>query len=118
MSDMTRVVVVDDDPGVGQLMSDILGLEGYCVDVATSGMQGITLCERNHYTVALVDMSMPGMNGVDTLRGIRRVDPETRVIMFSGYWVEHLAEDAIREGAETVLTKPLDLDSLLSLLAA
>jgi len=114
----TRVVVVDDDPEVGQVMADILGLEGYQVDVATGGMGGVALCQENQYAVALVDMNMPKMNGVETLRRIRQALPDIRVIMFSGYCIGELAEDAINQGAEAVLTKPLDIELLLDMLAA
>lgn len=112
----SRVLVVDDDPGIGETMSDILTLEGYEVDVANCGERAVALCAQNHYAFALLDIRMPGMNGVETLREIRRIDGSVRVIMITGYECGELAQQAMLEGAEAVFRKPLDVAAFLPLL--
>jgi len=116
MSDLSNVLVVDDDPGIGETMRDILTLEGYRVSVATSGEQAVKLCSGEKFDFALLDLRMPGMNGVDTLRAIKKLAPTIRVIMITGYDAGDLAQQAMNEGAEAVFRKPLDVASFLPLL--
>jgi len=111
-----HVLVVDDDAGIRETMSDILGLEGYRVATASGGREAVALCAKQHYDFALLDIRMPDMNGVETLREIKRVDPAVRAIMITGYDVGTLAMEAMDAGAEAVFRKPLDVASFLPLL--
>ena len=113
MSNMPRVLIVDDDPGIRETMDDILTLEGYLVDTADCGEKAVESCTEEHYDVVLLDIRMPGMNGVETLREIKRIDPEVRVIMITGYQVGRLAAQAMEEGAEATFRKPLDVAAFL-----
>jgi CheY-like chemotaxis protein len=110
------VLVVDDDAGIRETMSDILALEGYRVTTASGGREAVTLCSKQHFDFALLDIRMPEMNGVETLRAIRHVDPKLRAIMITGYDVGTLANEAMDAGAEAVFRKPLDVASFLPLL--
>lgn len=116
MEAASRVLVVDDDPGIGETMSDILTLEGYEVEIADCGERAVGLCDASHYDFVLLDIRMPGMNGVETLREIKRLDPTARVIMITGYECGELAQQAMVEGAEAVFRKPLDVAAFLPLL--
>lgn len=116
MEGVSRVLVVDDDPGICETMSDILSLEGYEVDVTDSGEKAVEMCSSSHYDFVLLDIRMPGMNGVEALRGIKRLDPRVRAIMISGYECGELAQQAMVEGAEAVFRKPLDVAAFLPLL--
>lgn len=111
-----KVLVVDNDIGILETMSDILSLEGYGIDVASCGKKAVELCAHQHYDFALLDIRMPGMNGVETLRQIKSLDPNVRVIMITGFDVGDLADQALDEGAEAVFRKPLDVASFLPLL--
>ncbi|OGO05164.1 MAG: hypothetical protein A2Y73_04535 [Chloroflexi bacterium RBG_13_56_8] len=116
MPEKPKVLVVDDDPGILETMSDILSLEGYGVDVADCGEKAVELCAQQHYDFALLDIRMPGMDGVETLREIKIKDPAVRVVMITGFDVGDLANQAMEEGAEAVFRKPLDVASFLPLL--
>lgn len=112
------VLVVDDDAGIRETMSDILTLEGYTVVTADGGREAVALCAKRHFQFGLLDIRMPEMNGVETLRQIKRVDPKVRVIMVTGYDVGALAMEAMDAGAEAVFRKPLDVANFLPLLMA
>lgn len=113
-----KVLVVDDDPGIRETMADILTLEGYTVQAVADGEAAIVLCRAQHFDFALLDIRMPGMDGVETLRQIKALDPAVRVIMITGYDVGPLAAAAMSAGAEAVFRKPLEVTSFLPLLLA
>jgi DNA-binding NtrC family response regulator len=108
--------VVDDDPGIRETMVDILSLEEYKVDTADCGEAAVAAVRAKHYDVVLLDIRMPGMNGVETLKAVKRIDPASRVIMITGFEVGEEATEAMNEGAEAVFRKPLDVASFLPLL--
>ncbi|HHX65466.1 MAG TPA: response regulator [Chloroflexi bacterium] len=118
MTDRPRILVVDDDLGIRETMFDILTLENYSVDVAASGEEAVERCRKERYDVALLDIRMPGMNGVETLRVLREIDPNLRVIMITGHEVGDLASEAMEAGAEAVFRKPLDVAMFLPMLLA
>ena len=118
MGEKPTVLVVDDDPGIRDTMVDVLSLEGYTVDVAASGQQALDRVRARRYDVALLDIRMPEMNGLQTLRAIRALDSAVRVIMITGFEVGSEAEDAMSAGAEAVFRKPLDVASFLPVLLA
>ncbi len=113
-----KVLVVDDDPGIRETMVDILTLEGYAVQAAADGETAVVLCRAQHFDFALLDIRMPGLDGVETLRQIKALDPAVRVIMITGYDVVPLAAAAMIAGAEAVFRKPLDVATFLPLLLA
>ena len=110
-----RVLVVDDEPSIRDSMRDILTLEGYEVSLATDGKEAIETYERDRHDVVLLDIRMPGVSGIDALRGIKRVDSASRVIMITGYGGS-LAAEAMEAGAEAVFRKPLDVAVFLPVL--
>lgn len=116
MTEKPSVLVVDDDAGIRETMLDILTLEGYTVDVASEGGEALLCYRRRRYDVVLLDIRMPGMNGVEVLRALRQIDPAVRVIMITGYEVGDLAVQAMQEGAEAVFRKPLDVATFLPVL--
>jgi len=111
-----RVLIVDDDEGIRETMDDILSLEGYEVDQAGSGIVAIYKCQRQAYDIILLDICMPEMNGLETLREIKKLDPDVRVIMITGFDVGDLARQALEEGAEALFRKPLDVATFLPVL--
>jgi CheY-like chemotaxis protein len=111
-----RVLVVDDDPGIRETMGDILALEGFSVEVASDGEQAVVLCGKQAFDFALLDIRMPGMDGVQTLEAMKAVLPDLRVVMITGFEAGDLARRAMEAGAEAVFRKPLDVASFLPLL--
>ena len=116
MRKLSRVLVVDDDPGIRETMNDILTLEGFDVTVAPDGASAIALCRREEFDVALLDIRMPGMDGVETLEALKAITPDLRVVMITGFEAGDLARRAMDAGAEAVFHKPLDVASFLPLL--
>ena len=109
------VLAVDDDVDTCQNLSDILTDLGYRVDFAHDGPTALELVRRNHYDVALLDLKMPGMDGVTLYREIKRIRAGTVAIIVSAYATSATADEAITAGAWQILSKPVDFPKLLSL---
>lgn len=109
-----RILIVDDDPGMCETMGDILGDMGYEVDAARDGSKAIEIIKKKTYDVALMDIKMPGINGVETLKEVKRISPTTGVLMMTAFSVEDLVKEALREGAYGIIYKPLDIDKVVS----
>jgi len=112
----SKVLIVDDDTGVLETTADILETHGYRVVVASSAAAALKQVRREDFDLALIDIVMPDMNGVQLCRQLKRLSPSTMVIMMTAYSVEELVSQAIAEGACKVLYKPLDLDAVFSLM--
>lgn len=111
-----RILIADDEPNLRITLADILRDEGYQVDLASSGEQAVTLCLAEDYDVVLMDLRMPGMGGVEAFQQIRRHCEALRVIMMSAYSVDEIKRSALQDGAIAFLTKPLDMDHVISLI--
>jgi two-component system response regulator AtoC len=108
-----RLAIVDDDPGFAGYLSTRLRSQGYAVDVFNTGA---SLLERLSTSpapnVVLLDMLMPGLDGIDTLRAVRRAHPEAQVIMLSGSQIPSQIVEAVRLGAADYVLKPNDPSGL------
>jgi len=111
------VLIVDDEKNMRRTLGDILQSEGYRVTAAASGEEAVELCARENYDVVLMDVRMPGINGVEAFRSIRRHQEGVRVILMSAYALEDLREAALDEGAVAFLPKPLDLEQTVKLIS-
>jgi DNA-binding NtrC family response regulator len=108
------ILLVDDDVDICSNLADILTDLDYRVDVAHDGTAALSMLNCRRYDVVVVDYKMPGMNGVTLLRKIRQVRPDAVSLMVTAY-AGSAAEDAIDAGACQILSKPVDVGSLLSL---
>jgi CheY-like chemotaxis protein len=111
-----RILVVDDEQNMRTTLADILADEGFEVVVAESGERAIKLCKREKFDTVLMDVRMPGIDGIEACRRIRSMRADARVIMMSAYSVEQIVEDSLRQGIVAFLRKPLDAERLLKLL--
>ncbi len=102
-----KVLSIDDDIVILQLIEDCLEQKGYKVITARSGEQGIKLFREHHPNIVLVDLEMPGMNGMQVIESLRKESPETPTIIVSGNQAIEKAMDALRIGAWDYLEKPL-----------
>jgi CheY-like chemotaxis protein len=117
MSDaMPAVLLVDDDIDICANMADILADLGYAVDVAHEGTAALELVRRRPYDVALLDLKMPGMDGVSLCREIRRVRSGTVALLVTAYAGGDVARDALDAGVWQVLSKPVDFPRLIGLI--
>lgn len=110
------VLIVDDNSELCETLADILEMAGFDVESAEGGEEGIKKVKERFFDVVLMDIKLPGMNGVDTFKAIKKISPKTRAIMMTAYAVEALIKEALNECAFTVLYKPFDLDKVLDLI--
>ena len=109
---MRKILVVDDEIIIRDLLEDFLSRKGYDVYTASDGRAAIAEVKEIKPYIVLLDIMMPGMDGIDTLEEIRRIDPRVGVIMITGVLDEKLGKRAMKLGAFDYITKPLDLDYL------
>lgn len=111
-----KVLVVDDEESVGVGMSEILKDEGFEAAYVISGMDAVEAVKKDDYRVVFMDMLMPGMNGLDAFRQIKKLRPSANVIMFTGYFRD--AEDVIIQGVkegmiDEFIRKPYFADEII-----
>ncbi len=107
-----KVLVVDDEPEVRQLLQDFLSGRGYDVLVAASGAEALEAVDAQRPDVVLLDVAMPGLDGVETLRRIVMTDPPVPVIMVTANTDISLTSKLLAMGAVDYIPKPFDLDYL------
>lgn len=110
---MKKILVIDDDDGVRTALSDLLRCKGYYICEASSGKDAIEMVKSEDFDIVLLDLMMPGMDGIDTLRELRRLNPKTRVIMITAFATVENAVDAIKKGASDYISKPFKTNELL-----
>ena len=110
---MSRVLVIDDDPGVRESMSRMLSQAGYTVRVAETGEEGFDIARGGGFDVILSDMRMPGLSGLDVLRKLRDVRVDASFIVMTGFGTVDSAVEAMKLGAVDFVQKPFFRDELL-----
>ena len=115
MTPPAAILVVDDEVDTCRNLSDILTDLGYQVDTALDGPSALELVRKKPYDVALLDLKMPGMDGLTLYRELRKLRSSTVAIVVTAYANKATAEEALSAGAWQVLAKPVDLDRLLPL---
>jgi len=111
-----NILVVDDLRSMRLTLGAILEDAGHHVVVVENGYEAITATRKTHFDAIFMDIKMPGINGVQTFREIKRIDPKATVIMMTGYSVENLLTEALEEGAYAVVHKPFDIGSIVALI--
>jgi signal transduction histidine kinase len=110
---MASILVIDDEVGMREGCRRALTSQGYRVDVAEHGAEGLRKLRGSHYDLILLDAMMPGMSGLELLERIRDHDPQVICIMITGYATVDLAAQAMKHGAQDFLPKPFTADELL-----
>ena len=113
-----RVLIADDEDGLRTTIAAWLGDEGFEVQEAPNGLEAVKLVQSNDFDIALLDIKMPGMNGLEVLRYVRKNSPTTDTVMMTGMSDVGMAVEAMKLGAREYLTKPVDLDQLVPQLRA
>ncbi len=111
-----RVLVCDDEPAIVESLSEILADEGYVVESARDGDEAWQKLRRSEFAILLVDLMLPGMDGLEILSRLRGAKLPTEVIIITGQGSVDTATQAMRDGAYDYLTKPVDLTRLFSIL--
>ena len=110
---MAVILIIDDEKSIRNVLKDILQHEGYQVDEAPDGEQGIKQFSSKSYDLVLCDIKMPKVDGMDVLQQIMEMNPEVPVIMISGHGTIETAVEAVKKGAFDFISKPPDLNRLL-----
>jgi two-component system, NtrC family, response regulator HydG len=108
-----RILIVDDDENIRKTMKAILEDEGYKVDLAASGKEAVQKTNNAAYNLALLDIRLPDMEGVELLKLMKDSVPRTRKIMVTGYPSMQNAIGALNKNADAYLVKPVDVEKLL-----
>ena len=116
--EVTNILVVDDLQSMRLTLGGILEDKGYNVITVEDGYQAINAVRGRHFKVIFMDIKMPGINGVQTFREIKKIDSKAVVIMMTAYSVEDLVKDALEEGAYAIVNKPFDIDKIIALIDA
>jgi DNA-binding NtrC family response regulator len=107
-----RVMVVDDEPSIQRLLHGFLEKRSYCVDIADGGLKALKLVKCNAYDLVLLDMKMPDLDGLETLREIKKIDANPSVLLMTAYGTIKTAVESMKSGADDFLIKPLSLEAL------
>jgi len=108
-----RLLIVEDEPLLRITMADALRKEGWTVDVAEDGVKGAALFEQHVHDVVLSDLVMPRLGGMDLLKRIKAVQPETTVVIITAHGTVDRAVEAMREGATDFIAKPFSMAQLM-----
>ncbi|MBN4083055.1 response regulator [bacterium AH-315-B06] len=111
-----RVFIVDDDIDFAESLAEVLTSRGHHVEMAYSGEDAVERFRDTDFDIAFMDYKLPGKNGVESFFEIRKMKPDAKVMMMTGYRVEHLLRQAVDNGALGVLHKPLAFDDVLEAL--
>ncbi|MEA2104746.1 MAG: response regulator [Candidatus Cloacimonadota bacterium] len=114
MKNKTRILIVDDDEGMNETLSDILSEKGFDVSVTNDGYIAIEMVKKSPFDFALMDIKMPGINGVETFKKVHEIEPDIKVIMMTAYSVENLINEALEYGAFDVIHKPIDIEQIIA----
>ena len=109
---LNRILVVDDDESIRQLLVDYLVDRGYQVDTDADGKTALDHISSAPPDIVLLDLMMPGITGMAVLEEIQKLHPGLPVILISGYADEELAREALRLGAHDFFLKPFDLETI------
>ncbi len=111
-----KIIVIDDELGIRELLSYELSRIGYDVDTASNGEEGLAKIRQKKYDVVICDIKMPKLDGIKTLEGIKKTAPETEVIMATGFATVENAVQSMKDGAYDFVQKPFNLDELTILI--
>jgi len=108
-----NILIVEDGQSQRMILRDFLVKEGYTVEEAESGEKGVAAVKAGHFDLLLLDYKMPGMNGLEVLEEVKKINPDVDVIMMTAFGTIDTAVRAMKSGAVDYVTKPVDLDELL-----
>lgn len=110
MKEKATILVIDDEKGVCDFFEKVLTEEGYRVLSSLSGESGLVIAKRENPDLVLLDLKMPGMDGIEALRQVKKIDKNIVVVILTAYGTMETARVAMRLGAFDYLTKPFDLE--------
>ena len=112
MTERARILVVDDDLSMREFLEFMLAREGYDVTLAADGENALMIVPQHHFDLVITDIRMKRVNGIDVLRVVKAVNPDTVVILISAFATTETAVTAMQEGAYDFIPKPFQIEEL------
>ncbi|WP_054705756.1 response regulator [Bacillus sp. JCM 19041] len=107
-----KVLIVDDQFGIRVLLTEVLQKDGYEMFQAASGKEALLIQETENISIVLLDMKIPGMDGVEILKRLKEKQPEIKVIMMTAYGELNMVNEALENGALSYMAKPFDIEDV------
>ena len=111
-----EILVVDDEQSICLLLHDVLARFGHQVTTCQEGAVAIEMAADRRFDLIFLDIRMPGMSGLEALKGLRGIQPQARFVMITGFAKDDVIEEALRSGASACLCKPFRLSQVTELL--
>ncbi|MFQ5658877.1 MAG: response regulator [Gammaproteobacteria bacterium] len=112
-----RILIVDDNRDLSDSLGILLEEQGYLVTVVYSGEEAVDRAREEAIDLAIIDLKLPGINGAEVLRAMRRLQPGCQNMIMTGFHVDRLLTEATEDGAVCVLHKPFPMEKLFTQLA-
>ncbi len=110
---MPSILIIDDEKAIRKTLTEILGFEGYKIDEAADGEEGLKKFKEKNYDIVLCDIKMPKLDGIEFLERAKEINYETPIIIISGHGNIETAVEAVKKGAYDYISKPPDLNRML-----
>ncbi|MFB5283517.1 response regulator [Peribacillus sp. Hz7] len=107
-----KILIVDDQFGIRILLNEVMVREGYETYQAANGVQALEIVHQHDPDLVLLDMKIPGMDGIEILKRVKKIKPEIRVIIMTAYGELDMIQEAKELGAITHFAKPFDIDDI------
>ena len=111
-----NILIVDDNKDFADVFCDILKANDFEVESCYGGAQAVEKVKNGNFDIMFLDIRMPEMDGIETLKEVKKLKPETVVIMMTGYSVVELVHKALEEKASEIIYKPFEINKVLSLI--
>ncbi|MCH8976784.1 MAG: response regulator [Proteobacteria bacterium] len=112
-----RILVVDDDRDFAESMGDLITLEGHQPILAYNGIEALEIFKQNNIDLILIDYMMPGLNGIETLSEIRKLNSAVPVVMITAFANKEFIDDAKQQGVIDILNKPFNVNKLMEIIS-
>ena len=108
-----EILIVDDQPGIRLLLNEVFKKDGYVTHLAPNGIEALKIFDQEHIDCVLLDMKIPGMNGIEILQKLKEKNKDVPVMMMTAYGEQDLIDEALRLGASNYFTKPFNIFDVL-----
>ena len=106
---LREILIVDDQPGIRLLLNEVFKKEGYNTHLAANGLDALKIAEATALDCALLDMKIPGMDGLEILARLKKMQPDLPVVMMTAYVEQHMIDSATELGVAKYFTKPFNI---------
>ena len=113
---MVRIMIIEDDEEMRSLLKDFFEEEGFETDSVSNGADALRKLSKDHFDLVITDIRMPGLTGLDILPRMRRLKPETPIIVMTAYGSDDVRRRSLERGATAYLEKPIPLSKLRTLI--